>query len=262
MAEIAQKAKPSRELSLSLERYIEHLDESLKKQDDEEDSGSRQIVLIKALKAAFIAKAGPGLGQNLNVTYDDSDRRSRAIFCLKNGISCPDLVPDKDRLVKLLKSKKALKRVEALELLRWMPKVASGLEEDLLLNLEEPAAAGLDAGEYMGRVNSEALHVLAALPSPSVKVYRRLIELDVSVNDREDREKFKPGWEPQLLIALRSSNVRIRAAAARALESFDKLSQATCSSLMKETKGREPTSYQDYPANLARKCKGRGSDWE
>jgi hypothetical protein len=255
IADVVKKVDPSREIGKELASYLEEFGRDIQKQDDEEDEGVRKIALLKKLRSELISRSGANLGRSLAIVEQDYERKARTMLCLDLAISCGDLVPDTERLSKLLKSKKSQKRIEALDVLGKLPKTAAALETDLVQNLRDVDQGTIDNWRT---VLEKTVGALASIPTRNADALKLMVDLHLRslLSFQDVRGQLGAGVEPYLLKELQSPNQRHHLAILMELTEFQRLGKATCKHLESLRKQAKELHYSvvDQAEKALRRC--------
>jgi hypothetical protein len=242
-------ATPSYELSKKLVDHFSDIGNDLAKLDDEEDEDAAKIKMLQKHLRLIARSSGPNFITNMQMFKQDYEKKQRASICLMYELNCPELLPDQERFEKLLASKKASKRIEALELLQKMPAMASKLEELLFQNLIEANNGKI---ENANEVLKETAIALAAIPTKNPKILSYLV--DMSINSRLSaqytREQLGKGLEPLWLEQLKKSPQRHHMMIMNELNEYTKLSKLTCEYMQQ----LEKSSKEYYIVDAAKKA--------
>jgi|GEM_PF-4091086 len=241
---LVNQHQPGPDWGDKLEDYLQAVAVEIGKLDDEEEDDLKQINLYHDHLKMFIAQSGAKLGESLALTKQDYQVKTRIKLCLDLKISCPNLIPDEDKLKKNLSSKKAKKRIESMEVLQKMPAMALSLEEDLFNNLIDGSKGDIDQSNEVIR---HAAMALAGIPTQNKKILEYMVDLILRsrLHAQYIRETMGALLEPYWVKELEKGPERNQMMIMLELNEYKKLQKETCLFLEKHQQNANHYAVKD-----------------
>jgi hypothetical protein len=254
LAKNVSQSEPSNPLSKLVVDHLQDFQSSIEKLDDEEDEDIKQIEMYTEMRKDFIKTSGKKLIDNINMTQNDYEIKSRTHLCLELSLPCDGLIPDQERLKKMLTSKKSGKRLEALDTLMKMPEAAKNLEKEITDCLKVADKGKIDNSNAL--IKSSAM-TLAMIPTSNKQTLKLISDLVLRsrLSTQYIRNGLGKNLEPFWIDELKSSNTRHHNFVMLELKNYETLSTETCQYLRIRKNPNDPYFIKDGITAALELCK-------